>query len=568
MIVYTASGTALELVEPPLGRGGEGAVYRLASFPKRVAKIYTSDAESHRSKIEAMASLADAVAARPALADVAWPMAALYADSKARRFVGFGMRAVDAAFGMDELHEYPAPSGVRVSMREKVDYLIGLASVTEELHSLGQVIGDFNDNNLSMTKRGRKVAVVDVDSFHATIGGRTYRCEVCMSGYAAPELIRTVRGTTFRDCPGPTFTKETDRFSLAVHVFRMLFNGAHPYHCASVPGPRGSVRAPLPLEKRVEQGSTPFFKNVPGAKVPPFAPSVSEFPDYLQELFRRAFVEGQTDPARRPTAAQWARALTRYCGDLVQCKACGLHWHAAGASGCPYCAADARAAGVTGLAGVAASIRMRGTGRRLPGGAAAGKAQGGGAVTGKTQVGSGAVKGKRTSPGTVGALSGGSGGISRGPGSAFSRLGAGGGASAAASRKRGPGRRPGSAARKARRAAFWVLSLLLSGAVFCLCAYDLPLCEAVSELMVGTFGGADEAIYLSGALVGTIVYNLRHPRATSGTQVVASGFSAIPGMLAASVAQLLLYIGPAAALVALVVAPIALALRSLAKRMA
>lgn len=516
MIVYTASGTALELVEPPLGRGGEGAVYRLAAFPKRVAKIYTSDAESHRSKIEAMASLADAVAARPALANVAWPMAALYADPKARRFVGFGMRAVEEAFGMDELHEYPAPAGVRVSMREKVDYLIGLASVTDELHSLGQVIGDFNDNNLSMTKRGRKVAVVDVDSFHATIGGRTYRCEVCMSGYMAPELVRAVRGTTFRDCSGPTFTKETDRFSLAVHVFRMLFNGAHPYHCASVPGPRGSVRAPLPLEKRVEQGSTPFFKNVPGAKVPPFAPAVSEFPDYLQELFRRAFVEGQTDPARRPTAAQWVRALTRYRRELVQCKVGPLHWHVPGASGCPYCAADARAAG-------------------------------GGAVAGKCQVGSGTVKGKRTAPGVTGALQvGGNRGIPHGPGR----------------------RRPGSAARKARRAAFWVLSLILSGGVFCLCAYDLPVCEAVSELMVGAFSGADEAIYLSGALVGTIVYNLRHPRATSGKQVVASGFSAIPGMLAASVAQLLLYIGPAAALVALVVAPIALALRSLAKRMA
>lgn len=478
MIVYTASGRRLELTEPPLGQGGEGAVYRLTAYPERVAKIYRQDAESHRQKIEAMVSLSDAVEARPTLRNVAWPLAALYADPQATAFVGFGMRAVDRAFGMDELYEYPAPAGMSVSMAEKVDYLIGLAGVVDELHSLGQVVGDFNDNNLAMTRVGGQVALVDVDSFHATIGGRTYRCEVCMSGYMAPELIRAVRGTTFRDCPGPTFTKQTDRFSLAVHVFRMLFNGVHPYHCVGAVGPRGSVRAPLPLEKRVEQGSSPFFKKAVGVAAPAFAPRLEDFPDYLQELFRQAFVDGRADPDCRPTAAQWKKALTRYRGELSPCRADAAHGYARGAPSCPYCAADRRAA--------------------------------------------------------LGAA----GGVPAAPASAAAALvPALAPASTSARPARASSRRRGAAPAKVN-GRFWLLTLVLAVVMFDLFGSELPVCQALSELIVGFYGEDEAMLYLLGACAGTLGYNVRHPFAHTGGEVLRSALSAIPGMLAAAAVQL------------------------------
>lgn len=344
MRVFTHDGTALSLPEPPLGKGGEGAVYRIGGYPDKLAKIYldAGDAAARRPKIEAMASISGVIERESSLANVAWPLGALYADSAARQLVGFGMRRVDMCGSLDELYEYPPTASSLLDMRNKLDLLVSLADVTATLHRYGQVVGDFNTNNIPVLKSRRAVGLVDADSFHTSIGGRTYPCTVCMSGYMAPELVRNVRGTTFEACTKPTFTQATDNFSLAVHVFRMLFNGCHPYYCQTMPAANGSVPAPLPIEKRVERGETPFFVDIPGAKVPPYAPDVAMLPPYLQTLFERAFVTGQADPDARPTAEQWKGALIRYRGELATCQNGHGHGYWSGLSACPYCAADQR----------------------------------------------------------------------------------------------------------------------------------------------------------------------------------------------------------------------------------
>lgn len=344
MRVFTHDGTALTLLEPPLGKGGEGAVYCIEGHSDKLAKIYldASDAAARRPKIEAMASISGAIERESSLANVAWPLGALYADSAARQLVGFGMRKVDACGSLDELYEYPPTASSLLDMRDKLDLLVSLADITATLHRFGQVVGDFNTNNIPVLQSRRAVGLVDADSFHASIGGRTYPCTVCMSGYMAPELVRNVRGTTFEACTKPTFTQATDNFSLAVHVFRMLFNGCHPYYCQTMPAANGSVPAPLPVEKRVERGETPFFVDVPGAKVPPYAPDVAMLPSYLRTLFERAFVRGQTNPDARPSAQQWKDALIRFRSELATCQSGRGHGFWNGLSACPYCAADQR----------------------------------------------------------------------------------------------------------------------------------------------------------------------------------------------------------------------------------
>lgn len=340
MDVYTRGNTRLTLAEPPLRSGGEGAVYAIDGYPGRVAKIYhdPADALTREEKITAMVAIRQSAAfQRSGLArDIAWPLAALYDDR--HRFIGFGMTRIAADTELDDLYAYPA-EGRTIGIKDRVKILIRLCDVIDRLHATGQVFGDFNPNNIKIKADGT-VNFVDADSYHIRSAGREYRCVVCASGYVAPEVIRACRGSTYADCPGVTFTENSDNFALAIHVFRMLMNGCHPFICERHLTRAGSAPAPKSTDRRVEDGETPFFKTIPHYTVPHYAPDLNAFPPYLRDLFRRAFVD--TDPDRRPRAAEWKQALTRFGGELTRCPRNGAHDHWNGVRTCPYCEADVR----------------------------------------------------------------------------------------------------------------------------------------------------------------------------------------------------------------------------------
>lgn len=340
MDVYTASNTVLTLTEPPLSSGGEGAVYSIHGYPDRVAKIYhdPADAQRREGKITAMVNIRQGSGfQRSGLArDIAWPMAALY-DSR-HRFIGFGMQRIAADTELDDLYVYP-PEGRPISIQNRVNILIHLCDVIDRLHTSGQVFGDFNPNNIKVKADGT-VNFVDADSYHIHNAGQEYRCVVCAPGYVAPEVLRACKGSTYADCPGVTFTENSDNFALAIHIFRMLMNGCHPFICERHLTRAGSAPAPKSTDKRVESGETPFFKTIPNYTTPHYAPDLNAFPPYLRDLFRRAFVDGHTNPDRRPRAADWKRALTRFGGELTKCRHGHFYWN--GAQSCPYCEADAR----------------------------------------------------------------------------------------------------------------------------------------------------------------------------------------------------------------------------------
>lgn len=343
MDVYTQFGTKLTLKEPALKKGGEGAIYEIDGYPKRLAKIYLdpADAKAREGKIGAMVQMWEnsAYMQNALKDDVAWPMGLLYDGQK--HFIGFGMVRVDALGELNDFYIYPSKKNQHVPMTDKLKSLISLCGLTDRLHSLGQVVGDFNPDNLKV-RNDFSVAFVDADSFHVNHGGQVYRCVVCAEGYVAPELIRACKGTTYAACPGQTFTVETDRFALAIPIFRTLMHGVHPFKCQRKQKPVGSTPAPVSDDQRVERGETPFFKNIPHFAPPHYAPELRLFPPYLVELFRRAFVDGHTNPKARPTAAEWKHALERYQRELTVCGRNSAHayWNQSGT--CPYCEADER----------------------------------------------------------------------------------------------------------------------------------------------------------------------------------------------------------------------------------
>ncbi len=341
MEVYTRAGKKLSLQEPAMKSGGEGTIYTVSGCKEVVAKIYKSktDAKEREAKILEMARLSADVNFKNTgiLSYIAWPLAPLY--DKSKEFVGFGMVRINARYELDDIYSQSSVTGAGMSTYERLTVIISLCEVVERLHKCGQVFGDFNPNNIKIDKQCN-VKFVDADSYHFRFGSNLYPCVVCAPGYVAPELITKCKGTTYAGYKGTTFTKETDNFSLAIHCFRMLMNGCHPYTCkkhAKV----GSTPAPS-LEERVEKGETPFFTNIPNYGTPDWAPDCSSLPDYICRLFERTFVEGHTNPSARPAAIEWKQAMMKYRTELVKCKTDEKHYYWNKLKSCPYCEADER----------------------------------------------------------------------------------------------------------------------------------------------------------------------------------------------------------------------------------
>lgn len=339
---YDSKGKTYNLPGSPLAKGGEGSIFEVPGRPDLVAKVYHpgmdgSEIANRRAKIEAMVK-----GSKPSSDEVAWPQFALYRDARCSDFAGFAMKRISSGKSVNSLYAYPGPN---ISMRDKVSLAKSIARLTQSVHSAGHVIGDYNDSNLLIVASG-SVALVDCDSLDIRSGSSHYPCIVCMPGYNAPEVLRAVKGSNYESMARKgmkVFTRESDYWALAVHLFRILMNGCHPYHCASLPDLKGSYPAPVKLDVRIERGETPFFKSVSNVKIPPFAPDVSALPGYLTDLFEGAFIEGHRDPQKRPDAARWIAALDLYEKELAPCHSNLAHFYWKGARSCPYCAADFRA---------------------------------------------------------------------------------------------------------------------------------------------------------------------------------------------------------------------------------
>lgn len=345
MEVFTETNKMLLCEEPAIKSGGEGAVYNIAGYNKVVAKIYLSksDAKEREEKICAMAALSRTRGFRNTniLNDIAWPLAPLY--NKAKEFIGFGMSKVTSKYELDNVYSLSQKTSAGMTTKEKIKTLISLCSIVERLHAYGQIFGDFNPNNIKIDSNC-DVKFVDSDSYHFNAGKKVYPCIVCAPGYVAPELIKKCKGTTYAEYfekGGITFTKETDRFALAIHCFRMLMNGCHPYTCKKQAKNLGSTAAPS-TDKRVEKGETPFFVSVPNYSTPDWAPDISCLPMYIRKLFERAFVDGHTNPSARPSAGEWKKALEQYKNEITFCGQNPLHYYWNRLSDCPYCLAADR----------------------------------------------------------------------------------------------------------------------------------------------------------------------------------------------------------------------------------
>jgi uncharacterized protein (TIGR02145 family) len=250
---------------------------------------------------------------------------------------------------LGDIYKYPSQSGI--SSLQKIIIAENICVVISEIHKAGYIFGDFNPRNIGVDKKNGTVAFLDTDSYHVvdTSRNKTYRCNVIKPGYTAPELLERCanhvaanpsdKSHVFAKMRLPTFTKETDNFALAIHIFRLLMNGYAPF--GGIPDKQSPSQASPGTDDTAVRRDNYCFK--PGFKHLSVAiPPLDSFPNEISDLFTRAFISGKRNPKQRPFAVEWHSALERYEKTLVTCPNNKLHQYDKKNSNCPLCEADYR----------------------------------------------------------------------------------------------------------------------------------------------------------------------------------------------------------------------------------
>lgn len=327
------SGKSYRTQGAPFAGGGEGDVYDVIGVPGFVAKVYKPDkrTKERERKLSVMVSNKPNV-----MEQYAWPLDVLYENGQ---FIGYVMPKINGKEKLRNIYVYDKRKGKPWSLY--IAIAKNLSAAVHNVHEIHQVIGDLNPENILVNPNDGMVTLVDTDSYHISDGSRTYRCGVSMPEFVAPEL----QGIHFPSAPLPTFTPESDRFALAVLIFALLMNGAHPFSCKVISGSSSKFQ---PIDN-IQNGKCAFFLDSRSRNmdIPRYAPDLSSLPENIQKLFRRAFVTGCSMPSLRPTAEEWYNALEQLEANLKTCLKDPQHIYYYGAKECPWCSVEAKMKSVT-----------------------------------------------------------------------------------------------------------------------------------------------------------------------------------------------------------------------------
>ena len=333
MIFKGSNGRTYQTQERIAG-GGEGDIYSLVGDIYHAIKIYKDPKPIHEEKIGVMV--------RSSLVDsdlVTWPQVMIYSEDG--RFKGYLMNRIHGGVPISDVYQFGTKTKTKdMPWSHHIIIGINLCCALDEVHEAGHVIGDFNPNNMFINLKSGHVKLVDTDSYHIQEGNKTYRCTVSIANYLAPEITKKMKkGDTLSTVDLPTFTKETDNFALAIHLFQLLMNGAHPYQGALKQDAPSDIDLPK-IRNNILSGTVPQINpNSEYMIAPSYSPPFQWLPTSIKILFQKAFIAGTENPKLRPDAKEWHKALSYYYHQLKPCMVDNLHTYYRGAPACPLCLA-------------------------------------------------------------------------------------------------------------------------------------------------------------------------------------------------------------------------------------
>jgi hypothetical protein len=185
-----------------------------------------------------------------------------------------------------------------------------LARAVRRLHQAGLAHADLSPHNILIDPPGGGCMIfIDIDAL--VVPGICNPQVMGTPGYLAPELFQSLT-LPINDPRRKNPTSITDAHALAVLIYQLLLL-RHPLH-----GPKVHGAPTADEEDRLAMGEKALFIEDPNdtsnqpkdLKIP-----YEILGPLLSPLVRRAFVGGLHNPALRPTAMEWERALC-WCWDL------------------------------------------------------------------------------------------------------------------------------------------------------------------------------------------------------------------------------------------------------------
>ncbi len=295
------------LIQELLGEGGQGEVYRvIVGGEERALKWYSPLVlRIDRGLARRLQVVIDMGAPS---AHFLWPQE-LVGDAGGQR-LGYVMRLRRP--GTVKVHALLTQE-VRPSFRAVAYAAWQLTDALFSLHAKGLAYQDLNAGNVFLDPLRGSVEVcdndnVDIDGAPSVMGG--------VMEFQAPEVVLRQAGPS----------RATDLHSLAVMLFRMLHVG-HP-----LLGQR-ELEFPNLAEPRVMRrlyGSEARFVFDPADQsnrpLPdrhgPVLGHWAIYPQFLRDLFTRAFTAGLHDPAARVQESEWRRAMRALHDSVLSCRAC------------------------------------------------------------------------------------------------------------------------------------------------------------------------------------------------------------------------------------------------------
>lgn len=335
------TGETYNVENIPLAKGGEGAVYRINGKPNLALKLFAPEKRTETRHRKLLVMIATPLS-QNAMNQVTWPVDVVYENGN---FVGYVMPLLKRVEDLNVMYS----DKYVCTLSEKITIAKNLCAAINAVHLAGQVCGDLNPENIGVDPNTAIITLVDTDSYHITEsdGRRTYRCEVGLPQYLAKEIqdkLHNNKGYDLRTVPLPTFSKETDLFALAVHIFALLMNGAHPFASAtdeSLSKSQPSIVNPQPVDN-IRNCYFPYYEKRTGFTTPKYAPDFSILPKNIQDLFVRAFVKGGTNPKLRPDTEEWYSALEDYEKHIKICVKDHKHEYYNKLNKCPWCEIENR----------------------------------------------------------------------------------------------------------------------------------------------------------------------------------------------------------------------------------